>query len=76
MTLSQAKKDLKAKLTELEIPYETITGKSVSFEDLARGSMIFLTVKGINWNTLRTRPDAYAAYQAHIDQKGKGYIVR
>ena len=49
MTIQEAKKDLAHRLDWYRVPYKKITGKIVSFEDLARSSRIFLTVHGAEW---------------------------
>ena len=49
MTIQEAKKDLAHRLDWHLVPYKKITGKTVSFEDLGRGSRIFLTVHGVEW---------------------------
>ena len=49
MTMAEAKKDLKRILAQHGIEYSRITGKTVSFMDLARDSRMFLTVHGVVW---------------------------
>lgn len=49
ITMAEAKKDLKRILAQHNIGYSRITGKTVSFMDLARDSRMFLTVHGVVW---------------------------
>ena len=49
MTIAQAKKDAQAKLSKHGIIYQSMKGKTVNFEDLARGSAIFIEVYGVDF---------------------------
>lgn len=46
ITINQAKKMVKAYLDERNLPYRKITARTVGFTDLARDSVIFVTVHG------------------------------
>jgi len=46
MTVHKAKKLLSEFLASEGLPYTKLTGKTVSFSDLARMSAIFVTVRG------------------------------
>ena len=46
MNMNEAKKDFAARLKAAGIPFTKITGKTVSFSDLARATPIFLEVHG------------------------------
>ena len=76
MTLGQAKKDLGLRLQSIDVPYERIKGKTVGFEDLARGQAIFLSIVGIDWQALRLIPEKLQAYIALEESRGKGYIIQ
>ncbi len=49
MTIAQAKKDAQAKLAQHGIAYQSMKGKTVDFGDLARGSVIFIEVYGVDF---------------------------
>ena len=46
ITVRQAKKLLESFMNERGLPFTKLTGRTVSFQDLARGSGIFITVHG------------------------------
>lgn len=46
ITPAAAKKIIVDKLNELKLPYEKVTAKTVGFTDLARDSMVFVTIHG------------------------------
>ena len=45
-TISQAKKIIRQNLVDLNLPYDKLTAKTISFSDLARGSCIFVKIHG------------------------------
>ena len=71
MTRHEAKKDVIKRLASCGATYSKLTAKTVSCEDLARGSAIFISVKGcqpINGD--------WALLHAIAEERGKGYILR
>ena len=46
VTPNQAKKMMQGELTRLSLPFTKLAAKTVDFNDLARGSCIFVTVYG------------------------------
>lgn len=70
MTTGQAKKDAAARLMAAGATYASLSAKTISFEDMARGSKVFVTVKSLiplhgDWSTI----------QAIQDDKTKGYVL-
>jgi hypothetical protein len=53
MTINEAKKDLKRRLNEKGLTFERLSGKTVSFEDLARVAPVFITIHGANFAGMR-----------------------
>jgi len=71
MTPGQAKKDAAARLYNVGATFASISAKTISFEDLARGSAVFVTVKGIS-----PKDGDWTPVHAIQDERGKGYILR
>jgi hypothetical protein len=46
MTTHQAKKIIRALLDREQLPYRTLTARTISFADLARESCIFVAIHG------------------------------
>ena len=64
MTPAQARKDATKVLSEAGITYRALKSRTVSFEDLARASMIFVEVYGVQctagqWDTVDGKHDGY-----------------
>jgi hypothetical protein len=47
MTVHEVKRDAKSRMDAHRIKYEKITARTVSFSDLARDQVIFVTVHGL-----------------------------
>ena len=66
----ECKKTAAIILKGLAIGYNTLTAKTVSFEDLARESKVFVTVHGIRFHSVNTWRLAQAIAREH------GFILR
>lgn len=66
ITAREASKLIKRELQAQGIPFTSVSAKTVSFSDLARGERIYVTVKG--WENGYESPSRYA-FIAGIAQK-------
>ncbi len=71
MTTGQAKKDAATRLNATGATFSGLSAQTISFEDLARGSKVFVTVKG-----LAPANGDWTAIEAIESDKTKGYILR
>lgn len=69
MTTREAKRDLLSRLMFHEVTFDKMTAHTTSFEDLARGSKVFVRVTGAQFPTGVTHDDV-------TPPKGTGYIVQ
>ena len=67
MTPAQARKDATKVLNEAGITYRALKSRTVSFEDLARASMVFVEVYGVQCT---------AGQWDAVDGKHEGYILK
>lgn len=67
MTTGEAKKLIAAELKRRNVSFEKMTAKTVSFSDLARGSGLFVSVKGV---PAQTTPELWDALRAIAKQHG------
>ncbi len=58
MTAREASKIIRQELEAQKIPFSTVSAKTISFSDLARGERIFVTVTG--WERGYASPSRYA----------------
>jgi len=49
MTTNEAKKDLAKKLSDLHIPFEKLTARTISFQGFGYGNALFVSVHGATW---------------------------
>ena len=49
MTTGEAKKDLAKKLSDLRIPFEKLTARTISFQGFGYGNALFVSVHGAIW---------------------------
>lgn len=68
MTTNEAKKLATAELSEAGVEYAKLSAKTWDFSDLARGSIVKVSVHGVVWT------DAAREYFANRP-KGRGFIV-
>ena len=66
MTTNEAKKLAKAELDAAGVPFAKISAKTWDFADLARGSVVRVSVSGVVWSE--------AAHRI-FDTKGRGFIL-
>lgn len=71
MNTGQAKKDAARRLHNAGVTFSGISAQNIAFEDLARGSKVFVTVKGI----VPANGD-YTVVEAIQADKTKGYVLR
>jgi len=65
-----AKKDLTQKLKDAKIEYRKLTARTVSFEDLARASAIFVTIHGAKF------PQGFTLQNFGVPKPSEGgYII-
>lgn len=74
-TPANAKKLTAEKLSELGISYDSLSAKTVGFQDLARGSSVFVTVHGWKPNPAADTLKAFAKSNGfRINFKGTGFV--